>query len=100
MLAGMSDDDSDVVNRRVGTTLENYKNAKLYNLYLDPKERYSFFDRQTFMDNLFTRSLDGAHGDVPEVPVEADQQRLNRCAVASSKLTRPTLRLNGVSLEL
>ena len=40
--------------RGVGTTLENYKNARLYNLYLDPKERYSYYGRQTFMDNLFS----------------------------------------------
>ncbi len=54
MIAGMSDDDPDVVNPGGSTTLENYKNAKLFNLYLDPKERYSFFGRQTFMDNLFS----------------------------------------------
>jgi arylsulfatase len=53
-LAGMSDDDWDVVNASSSTTLENYKNCKLYNLYLDPKERYSFYGRQTFMDNLFS----------------------------------------------
>jgi arylsulfatase len=54
MLAGMSEDDRDVINPGSVTTLENYKNGKLFNLYLDPKERFSFFGRQTFMDNLFT----------------------------------------------
>ena len=38
------------------------RTPKLYNLYLDPKERYSFFDRQTFMDNLFSDPL-YAHTD-------------------------------------
>lgn len=54
VMYGMSDDDWDVVNPSSSTTLENYKNAKLYNLYLDPKERYSYYGRQTFMDNLFS----------------------------------------------
>jgi arylsulfatase A-like enzyme len=54
VMAGMSDDAWDVVNPGGGTTLENYKNARLYNLYLDPKERYSYYGRQTFMDNLFS----------------------------------------------
>lgn len=54
MMAGMSFDEFDVVNGESATVLETYKNAKLYNLYLDPKERYSFFSRQTFMDNLFS----------------------------------------------
>jgi arylsulfatase len=54
MMAGMSFDEFDVVNAESATVLETYKNAKLYNLYLDPKERYSFFSRQTFMDNLFS----------------------------------------------
>lgn len=52
--AGMSDDDRDVINPGSLTTLENYKNAKLYNLYLDPKEQYSFWGRQTFMDHIFS----------------------------------------------
>ncbi|HSN78326.1 MAG TPA: sulfatase-like hydrolase/transferase [Anaerolineae bacterium] len=54
MLAGMSDDEPDVINPGSSTVLENYKNGKLYNLYLDPRERFSFFNRQTFMDNLFS----------------------------------------------
>ena len=54
MLTGMSDDAWDVVNPGSVTNLETYKNGRLYNLYLDPKERYSFFGRQTFMDNLFS----------------------------------------------
>jgi hypothetical protein len=54
MMAGMSFDEFDVVNGESATVLETYKNAKLFNLYLDPKERYSFFSRQTFMDNLFS----------------------------------------------
>lgn len=62
MLAGMSDDEPDVINPGSSTVLENYKNGKLYNLYLDPKERFSFFNRQTFMDNLFTDPL-VAHTD-------------------------------------
>ncbi len=55
VMAGMSDDDRDVINPGSVTTLENYKNAKLYNLYLDPKEQYSFWGRQTFMDHLFSQ---------------------------------------------
>lgn len=54
MMAGMSEGDWDVINPGSVTTLENYKNARLYNLYLDPKEQYSFFGRQTFMDHLFS----------------------------------------------
>ena len=54
VMAGMSDDAWDVVNPGGGTTLETYKNARLYNLYLDPKEQYSYYGRQTFMDNLFS----------------------------------------------
>jgi hypothetical protein len=50
----MSFDEFDVVNGESATVLETYKNAKLFNLYLDPKERYSVFSRQTFMDNLFS----------------------------------------------
>jgi arylsulfatase A-like enzyme len=53
MFKGMSFDDFDVVNADSATTLETYTNAKLFNLYLDPKERYSFANRQTFMDTLF-----------------------------------------------
>jgi arylsulfatase len=54
MVAGMSFDEFDVVNGESGTVLENYKNGMLFNLFLDPKERYSFFNRQTFMDNIFS----------------------------------------------
>jgi arylsulfatase len=57
MIAGMSDDAWDVINPGGSTTLESYKNGRLYNLYLDPKERYSYFGRQTFMDNLFSDPL-------------------------------------------
>lgn len=53
VLAGMSADDLDTVNPGSVTTLETYKNAKLFNLYLDPKEQYNFWGRQTFMDHLF-----------------------------------------------
>lgn len=41
------------------TVLETYKNAKLYNLYLDPKERYSFFSRAHFHGQPVQRSLAG-----------------------------------------
>jgi arylsulfatase len=57
MLAGMSEDEPDVVNPGSSTVLESYKNGKLYNLYLDPRERFSFFNRQTFMDNLFSAPI-------------------------------------------
>lgn len=55
--AGMSEGDHDVVNPGSLTTLETYKNAKLFNLYLDPKEQYSFWGRQTFMDHLFPEPM-------------------------------------------
>ena len=54
MMAGTSWTSRDVVNGGSATMLETYTNARLYNLYLDPKERYSYFGRQTFMDNLFS----------------------------------------------
>jgi arylsulfatase len=54
MFVGMSFDDFDVVNGDSATTLETYPNVKLFNLYLDPKERYSFSNRQTFMDVLYS----------------------------------------------
>jgi len=57
MLAGTSWDEPDVVNGESATVLETYATPKLFNLYLDPKERYSFFDRQTFLDNLFSDPL-------------------------------------------
>lgn len=57
MVAGTSWDEPDVVNGESATVLEAYPTPKLFNLYLDPKERYSFFDRQTFLDNLFGEPL-------------------------------------------
>jgi hypothetical protein len=42
----------DVVNGESALPLETFQNPKLFNLYMDPKERYSFFDRQTFLENL------------------------------------------------
>ncbi len=54
MFRGTSFDDFDVINADAATTLESYPNAKLFNLYLDPKERYSFASRQTFMDVLYS----------------------------------------------
>ncbi len=54
MFVGTSFDDFDVVNADSATTLETYPSTKLFNLYLDPKERYSFSSRQTFMDILYT----------------------------------------------
>ena len=57
MLAGMSWDEPDVVNGEFATVQETYSTPKLFNLYLDPKERYSFFNRQTFLDNLFSDPL-------------------------------------------
>ena len=53
-----------MINPGSSTVLESYKNGKLYNLYLDPKERFSFFNRQTFMDNLFTAPIVDAHADL------------------------------------
>lgn len=57
MLAGMSEDEPDVINPGSSTVFESYSNGKLYNLYLDPRERFSFFNRQTFMDNLFSHPI-------------------------------------------
>jgi hypothetical protein len=54
MFRGTSFDDFDVVNADSATTLESFPAVKLFNLYLDPKERYSFASRQTFMDVLYT----------------------------------------------
>ena len=56
MLSGMSFDDFDVVNADGATTIESYQ-CKLFNLYLDPKERYSYFNRQTFMDNIVSEGV-------------------------------------------
>jgi arylsulfatase len=53
LFAGNSFDDFDVVNADSATSLETFPSTKLFNLYLDPKERYSFSNRQTFMDTLF-----------------------------------------------
>ena len=47
---------------------ETYPNPKLYNLYLDPKERYSFFNRQTFLDNLFSDPLNAHLETFQEYP--------------------------------
>jgi arylsulfatase len=52
VFAGMSFDEFDVINADTATALETYKNGKLFNLYLDPKERYSYMSRQTFMDSI------------------------------------------------
>ena len=54
MFVGTSFDDFDVINGESATSLDTFPSAKLFNLYLDPKERYSFASRQTFMDTLFT----------------------------------------------
>lgn len=53
--AGTSDDGANVVNPGGVTTQETYNGAKLFNLYLAPKEQYSFMGRQTFIDHLFTQ---------------------------------------------
>ena len=68
VVAGMSEDEPDVINPGGSTVLESYKNGKLYNLYLDPRERFSFFNRQTFMDNLFTDPMVCPYGHVQEIP--------------------------------
>jgi arylsulfatase len=67
MFVGMSFDDFDVINADGATTIETYQ-AKLFNLYLDPKERYSFFDRQTFLDNLFSDPLNAHVATFQEYP--------------------------------
>ena len=54
LFKGNSFDDFDVINADAATTLETFPSTKLFNLYLDPKERYSFSSRQTFMDILFS----------------------------------------------
>ncbi len=68
MIAGMSWDEPDVVNGESATVLESYPTPKLFNLYLDPKERYSFFDRQTFLDNLFSEPLTAHAATFQEYP--------------------------------
>ena len=68
MLAGTSWDETDVVNGESATVLETYATPKLFNLYLDPKERYSFFDRQTFLDNLFSDPLNAHVATFQEYP--------------------------------
>ena len=68
MLAGMSWDEPDVVNGESATVQETYPMPKLFNLYLDPKERYSFFDRQTFLDNLFSDPLNAHLETFQEYP--------------------------------
>ena len=68
MLAGMSWDEPDVVNGEFATVQETYSTPKLFNLYLDPKERYSFFNRQTFLDNLFSDPLNTHVATFQEYP--------------------------------
>ena len=68
MMAGTSWDETDVVNGESATVLETYATPKLFNLYLDPKERYSFFDRQTFLDNLFSDPLNAHVATFQEYP--------------------------------
>jgi arylsulfatase len=70
MLAGMSEDEPDVINPGSSTVLENYKNGKLFNLYLDPKERFSFMNRQTFMDNLFSEPLTAHRATFAKYPTK------------------------------
>ncbi len=68
MMAGMSFDEYDVVNGETATVQETYPMPKLFNLYLDPKERYSFFDRQTFLDNLFSDPINAHLETFQEYP--------------------------------
>ncbi|MEZ4768046.1 MAG: arylsulfatase [Caldilineales bacterium] len=68
MVAGMSFDEQDVVNGESATVQEAYPMPKLFNLYLDPKERYSFFDRQTFLDNLFSEPMNAHVETFQEYP--------------------------------
>ena len=68
MLAGTAWDESDVVNGESALPLETFQNPKLFNLYMDPKERYSFFDRQTFLDNLFSDPLNAHVATFQEYP--------------------------------
>ena len=68
MVAGMSFDEQDVVNGEFATVQETYPMPKLFNLYLDPKERYSFFDRQTFLDNLFSEPMNADVETFQEYP--------------------------------
>ena len=68
MVAGMSWDEPDVVNGESATVQETYSTPKLFNLYLDPKERYSFFNRQTFLDNLFSDPLNKHVATFQEYP--------------------------------
>lgn len=68
MIAGTAWDSPDVVNGESATPLETYQTPKLFNLYLDPKERYSFFNRQTFLDNLFSEPLTAHSNTFKEYP--------------------------------
>ena len=58
MMAGMSFDELGRRQRGIARPCwRSYPNGRLFNLYLDPKERYSYFDRQTFMDAIFTEPI-------------------------------------------
>jgi arylsulfatase A-like enzyme len=68
VLAGTSFDEYDVVNGESETPIETFQNPKLFNLYMDPKERYSFFGRQTFLDNLFSDPINAHLETFQEYP--------------------------------
>ena len=78
MVAGMSWDEPDVVNGESATVQETYPMPKLFNLYLDPKERYSFFDRQTFLDNLFSDPLNAHLETFQEYPGKKEVIQVGR----------------------
>ncbi len=58
MIASTSDDDTDV-HARGGFTgvTQRYTYARLYNLYLDPKEQHSYLTRKLAYNEVFTSAL-------------------------------------------
>ena len=71
VLAGMSDNDADVVCPGSGTTLQEYKNGKAFNLYLDPHEQHSFLNRQTFLDAVLLDPLQAHRATFVKYPPKA-----------------------------
>lgn len=70
MMAGTSWDEPDIVNADGATVLETYAAVKLFNLFLDPKERFSYFGRQTFMDHLFSQPYKAHMATFRKFPAE------------------------------
>jgi arylsulfatase len=77
MFTGMSFDDFDVINADGATTIESYQ-AKLFNLYLDPKERYSYFNRQTFMDNIASEGYQYHYSTFVKYPPKSAEAKMKK----------------------